>query len=89
MVEVVVVLDQLLREENLLLSKVLAAASSSEEQGVEGGGEGEQVLSGQAGCLLLPLPDAQHLVLADNINVNDLNGMIVTLVLTTLSTDCP
>ena len=69
MVQVVVVLDQLLREEDLLLSKVLAAASPSEEEGVEGGGEGEQVLPGElAGRLLLPLVDAQHLVLGDNVN---------------------
>ena len=68
MVELFVVLDQLLGEENLLLPKVLAAPGSPEEQGVEGGGEGEQVLPGQAGGLLLPLADAQHLVLEGNRN---------------------
>ena len=68
-VEVVVVLDHLLREEHLLLSKVLAATSPPEEEGVEGGGEGEQVFPGElAGGLLLPLVDAQHLVLGDSVN---------------------
>ena len=39
-----------------------------EQQGVEGGRQGEEVLPGQARCLLLPLLDRQHLVLEHKVN---------------------